>query len=166
MEVPGPNSIISPFQFRENSIHSNHVFYDLVGGKDKFDQLPIIDFSTLQNHGGEDYLGQFVIFDNVNHAIMKGINGEENTQYLFIRYIKNNWVQVAVLTAKNWDTKDFKFAYDDYPCDSPYMSTLMEDLEKAQCSIKELLTTGRAASSFFLYDYCMNEIDILENAES
>lgn len=89
------------------NINQNHVFYDLLGGKDKYDNLPILDFSTLKQWNGNSNYQESISFDDVTASIMKGINGKPDHQYLVIKFIANGKKGLSVLISMNLNNSNF-----------------------------------------------------------
>lgn len=85
-----PHSI--PITIHYNNIHPNHVFYDLVGGKNVYERLPTEDINKL---------------DKVSVSIARGINGEANKQYLILRFEVDDVPGLSTLSSDNQSTENF-----------------------------------------------------------
>lgn len=97
---------LNQVQIQENNIHQNHIFYDLVGGKDAYERLPTLDLSTHTEK--LQYTDEY--------PITRCINGEEaNTQYLLVQFLANGYLPsikksfpgTSLLSAKNHETDNF-----------------------------------------------------------
>lgn len=109
---------IPPIVDLQNQVNNAELLYSLVGGKEKFDQLPPYDFLTswdFSKRYADFHPNSSISIDTskMTASIMRGINGMPGHEYLVVKYccgsesrLKYNREEGAILYCNKGEIKE------------------------------------------------------------